>query len=51
VTAGASAPEVLVQEVIKRLQSWGAQAPREVFGREEHVVFGLPRELRHPQAS
>jgi 4-hydroxy-3-methylbut-2-enyl diphosphate reductase len=51
VTAGASAPEVLVQEVIKRLQSWGAQAPREIYGREENVVFGLPRELRHPQAS
>ena len=51
VTAGASAPEVLVQEVIKRLQSWGAQPPREIYGREEHVVFGLPRELRRSKAS
>jgi 4-hydroxy-3-methylbut-2-en-1-yl diphosphate reductase len=46
VTAGASAPELLVRQVIERLQSWGGQAPREVIGREEHVVFGLPRELR-----
>ena len=46
VTAGASAPELLVQQVVERLQSWGGQSPREVVGREEHVVFGLPRELR-----
>lgn len=46
VTAGASAPELLVQQVVERLQSWGGELPREVVGREEHVVFGLPRELR-----
>ena len=46
VTAGASAPELLVQQVIERLRSWGAEAPRELFGREERVIFGLPRELR-----
>jgi 4-hydroxy-3-methylbut-2-en-1-yl diphosphate reductase len=46
VTAGASAPELLVRQVIEKLQSWGGKAPREVIGREEHVVFGLPRELR-----
>jgi 4-hydroxy-3-methylbut-2-enyl diphosphate reductase len=46
VTAGASAPEVLVQRVIERLRSWGAQLPSELEGREEAVVFGLPRELR-----
>jgi 4-hydroxy-3-methylbut-2-enyl diphosphate reductase len=45
-TAGASAPEVLVQEVIAQLREWGAQAPAELAGREEHVVFSLPRELR-----
>ncbi|MCC7197960.1 MAG: 4-hydroxy-3-methylbut-2-enyl diphosphate reductase [Gammaproteobacteria bacterium] len=45
-TAGASAPEVLVQRVIERLCEWGGEPPREVVGREEHVVFGLPRELR-----
>jgi 4-hydroxy-3-methylbut-2-en-1-yl diphosphate reductase len=46
VTAGASAPELLVQQVVERLRSWGGELPHEVIGREEHVVFGLPRELR-----
>jgi 4-hydroxy-3-methylbut-2-en-1-yl diphosphate reductase len=46
VTAGASAPELLVREVVGRLVEWGAEPPREVPGREEHVVFTLPRELR-----
>ena len=46
VTAGASAPEVLVRQVIERLGSWGAEMPQEVIGREEQVYFALPRELR-----
>lgn len=46
VTAGASAPEVLVQEVIDGLRKLGAQAPVEVEGRPENVTFSLPRELR-----
>jgi 4-hydroxy-3-methylbut-2-enyl diphosphate reductase len=46
VTAGASAPEILVQQVLEQLAAWGAETPREVSGREEHVVFTLPRELR-----
>jgi len=46
VTAGASAPEILVQQVIERLRSWGAQLPEEIVGREERVLFALPRELR-----
>jgi 4-hydroxy-3-methylbut-2-enyl diphosphate reductase len=46
VTAGASAPEVLVQEVVARLQEWGGEAAVEVPGRAEHIVFGLPRPLR-----
>ncbi len=46
VTAGASAPELLVQQVIGQLARWGGQAAREVIGREERVVFTLPRELR-----
>ena len=46
VTAGASAPELLVQQVVQRLRSWGATAPDELAGREEHVVFALPRALR-----
>src|SRR5262249_3433 len=46
VTAGASAPELLVQQVVERLRSWGAEVPEEVTGREEKVLFALPRELR-----
>jgi 4-hydroxy-3-methylbut-2-enyl diphosphate reductase len=46
VTAGASAPEVLVQQVIEQLAHWGAERPREIVGREEQVIFALPRELR-----
>jgi 4-hydroxy-3-methylbut-2-en-1-yl diphosphate reductase len=46
VTAGASAPEVQVQAVVQRLRSWGGQVPSELSGREEHVVFGLPKALR-----
>jgi 4-hydroxy-3-methylbut-2-en-1-yl diphosphate reductase len=50
VTAGASAPELLVQQVVERLRSWGGQVPSEVVGREERVYFALPRELRRPAA-
>lgn len=46
VTAGASAPEVLVQEVIERLQQLGASAAVEIEGRPESVTFSMPRELR-----
>jgi 4-hydroxy-3-methylbut-2-enyl diphosphate reductase len=46
VTAGASAPELLVQQVLEQLARWGGETPREVIGREEHVIFTLPRELR-----
>ena len=46
VTAGASAPEVLVQEVIEGLRALGANLPIEVVGRPENVTFSLPRELR-----
>ena len=45
VTAGASAPEVLVQEVIARLRSLGAGSVRELDGAEEHVVFPMPKGL------
>ncbi len=47
VTAGASAPEVLVQQVIDRLKAWGASTVSEQSGREETITFVLPRELRH----
>lgn len=46
ITAGASAPEVLVKGVIERLQSLGATAPQELAGREETVTFSMPSELR-----
>jgi len=46
VTAGASAPEVLVQQVVARLKEWGGELPEEIRGREEHVVFSLPKVLR-----
>ena len=46
VTAGASAPELLVRQVIAHLERWGGQAPHEVVGREERVFFTLPRDLR-----
>jgi 4-hydroxy-3-methylbut-2-enyl diphosphate reductase len=48
VTAGASAPEILIDQVIARLCEWGAQLPLELAGRAENVVFSLPRELRIP---
>ncbi|KGE03735.1 4-hydroxy-3-methylbut-2-enyl diphosphate reductase [Pseudohaliea rubra] len=46
VTAGASAPEVLVQAVIDRLRELGAGSVREVDGRPENVTFSMPKELR-----
>lgn len=46
VTAGASAPELLVGQVVAQLQVWGGTAPEEVSGRAESVVFSLPRSLR-----
>ncbi len=46
VTAGASAPEQLVQQVVARLREWGGAPPAEAYGKPEHVVFALPRALR-----
>jgi 4-hydroxy-3-methylbut-2-enyl diphosphate reductase len=46
VSAGASAPEVLVRGVIDRLHELGATAVRELDGEPEDMVFALPRELR-----
>jgi 4-hydroxy-3-methylbut-2-enyl diphosphate reductase len=46
VTAGASAPEVLVQEVIDHLRKLGAGDVREIDGRPENVTFSMPKELR-----
>ncbi|MCA8866747.1 MULTISPECIES: 4-hydroxy-3-methylbut-2-enyl diphosphate reductase [unclassified Halomonas] len=46
VTAGASAPEVLVKGVIAKLQTMGADLPEELQGREETITFSMPKELR-----
>lgn len=46
VTAGASAPEILIRRVIQRLQEWGATQPQELSGRAENITFSLPKELR-----
>lgn len=46
ITAGASAPEVLVKDVIDGLISLGANAPVEMKGKEENISFSLPKELK-----
>lgn len=46
VTAGASAPEVLVQEVIQRIQQLGGGQLEELTGTEENITFSMPRDLR-----
>src|SRR5690606_26010514 len=46
VTAGASAPEVLVQAVIDRLKECGAKNVRTLEGVEENVTFPLPKGLK-----
>ena len=48
VTAGASAPEVLVQGVVARLRALGADNVVEALGQPENVTFSMPRELRIP---
>lgn len=46
VTAGASAPEILVTKVISKLKEWGGRTVMETRGIEEKVVFSLPKDLR-----
>lgn len=46
VTAGASAPAVLVKQVVDKLKSLGGQEVHEFSGREENIVFAVPAELR-----
>ncbi|WP_338501721.1 4-hydroxy-3-methylbut-2-enyl diphosphate reductase [Erwinia aphidicola] len=46
VTAGASAPDILVQQVIQRLNELGGVDAVELIGREENIVFEVPKELR-----
>lgn len=45
-TAGASAPDILVRQVIDKLQEFGANEVVELQGREENIVFEVPKELR-----
>lgn len=51
VTAGASAPEVLVKGVIEHLRAKGAVNATERSGREENIEFAVPKELRVKQVS
>ncbi|RRW47788.1 4-hydroxy-3-methylbut-2-enyl diphosphate reductase [Pseudomonas luteola] len=46
ITAGASAPEVLVKGVINQLKAWGASEGLELEGQPENITFSLPKELR-----
>jgi 4-hydroxy-3-methylbut-2-enyl diphosphate reductase len=46
ITAGASAPEVLVQQVVERLRKICHQEPEELEGVKENIVFSMPRDLR-----
>lgn len=46
ITAGASAPEVLVREVIEQLQAWGVSKTIELDGQLENITFSMPKELR-----
>ena len=48
ITAGASAPEILVQKVVDYLQSLGATLPQEQVGTPENITFSMPKELRLP---
>ena len=46
VTAGASAPEVLVNEVVTQLEEWGVGKVEQLSGKEENIVFSMPKELK-----
>ena len=46
ITAGASAPDILVRDVINKLVEMGANTPQELDGVKENVSFSLPKELR-----
>jgi 4-hydroxy-3-methylbut-2-enyl diphosphate reductase len=50
-TAGASAPEVLVEAVVRKLKEWGAEMVTEAPGIRERVVFSLPKELVRQEAA
>ncbi|VFP87219.1 4-hydroxy-3-methylbut-2-enyl diphosphate reductase [Candidatus Erwinia haradaeae] len=47
VTAGASAPDVLVTQIVKKLMELGATHSLELHGRKENIIFKMPKELQH----
>ncbi|SUD61566.1 4-hydroxy-3-methylbut-2-enyl diphosphate reductase [Ectopseudomonas oleovorans] len=49
ITAGASAPEILVRGVVEQLRTWGAEGETELDGRPENITFSMPKELRVKQ--
>jgi 4-hydroxy-3-methylbut-2-enyl diphosphate reductase len=51
ITAGASAPEILVQAVLSRLKTWGGSYVEEKKGKRERVVFSLPKSLARRRES
>jgi 4-hydroxy-3-methylbut-2-en-1-yl diphosphate reductase len=51
VTAGASAPEALVNQILDRIKELGAESVEEVLGREENMFFEVPKELQIKQVS
>jgi 4-hydroxy-3-methylbut-2-enyl diphosphate reductase len=51
VTAGASAPAVLIEEVVRQLEAWGGNRLTEAAGKEESVVFSLPKSLLRATAN
>ncbi|RQW63110.1 4-hydroxy-3-methylbut-2-enyl diphosphate reductase [Vibrio viridaestus] len=51
VTAGASAPEELVNQIIDQIKAFGATEVEEVLGREENMFFEVPKELQIKQVS
>jgi len=46
ISAGASAPDILVQRVIEKLKEWGVSVVTEEAGREENIIFPLPKVLQ-----
>ena len=51
VTAGASVPEILVDQVLDRLRQWGVSDVEVMHGRQEDVIFPLPKELQLAKTS
>jgi len=48
ISAGASVPEILVQQIVQKLHEIGYREPEELQGVEENIVFSMPKDLREP---